>query len=80
MPRSHSIATPPPRDRLTDLQTIAVKPGHVLFLDFCRVFGFGVGNVKQATQRVSKRLRDDGVVLDKYNDGTTGSPKDGSLE
>ena len=74
LPRPQSIATPPPRNRWTDLQAIAVKPGHVLLLDFCRVFGFGVGNVKQAAQRVSKRLRDNDVLLENYNDGTTGGP------
>lgn len=74
LPQPPPAARPPPRDRWADLEAIAVAPGRVLLLDFCGVFRIGVGNVKQAAQRVSKRLRDEGVVLGSHNDGGAGRP------
>ena len=74
LPQPPPAARPPPRDRWTELSASTVTPGRVLLLDFCRVFRIGVGSVKQAAQRVSKRLRDGGVVLGDYSGGSKGRP------
>lgn len=74
LPQPPPAARPPPHSRWADLEAIVVRPGRVLLSDFCRVFRIGVGNVKQGAQRVSKRLRDEGVVLGDHKDGDAGRP------
>ena len=74
LPYAPPPARPPPRDRWYDLEQVEVKPGWVTTQDFCRIFKIGQNNRKHGANRVHKRLRDDGAVIDSWKGGGRGPP------
>ena len=65
---ARTLPRPPParapaRDRWAELHAVAFSPGRVLLSDFCTIFRIGLGDLKQASHRTSKRLRDEGFEL-----------------
>ena len=60
---------------------MSVSLGWVLVQHFCEVFRLGSGNIKQACQRVGRRLRGDGFETAGYQKEVVGRPpEDGEAE
>ena len=52
---------------MSSKRQLAVRPGWVTILDFGDVFSIGPGNVKKGAERVLKRMRGAGAVIDDHN-------------
>ena len=66
-----SVLRAPQRDRWAELRQLMVKPGWVKVRDFVFVFEVTPQQTpKKASQKVLKRLRDQGCTVDTFNGGT----------
>ena len=74
LPTPSPARLPPPRDRSAELAVMSVSRGWAFVQHFCDVFRLGSGNIKQACQRVAKRLRGDGFETTGYQKEVVGRP------